>query len=47
MARQLPDEADDARKRAQTDGLDKAIIARLATRLIERAGECERMLDGK
>jgi serine/threonine-protein kinase HipA len=47
MAEQLPDEADDARKRAQAEGLDKAIIDRLATRLIERAGECERALAGK
>jgi serine/threonine-protein kinase HipA len=47
MAKQLPDEADDARRRAQAEGLDKAIIDRLATRLIERAGACERALDGK
>jgi serine/threonine-protein kinase HipA len=47
MAKQLPEEADDARKRAQAEGLDKAIIDRLATRLIERAGECERVLAGK
>lgn len=47
MAKQLPDEADDARKRAQAEGLDKAIIDRLATRLIKRAGECERVLAGK
>ncbi|MEA2894485.1 MAG: serine/threonine-protein kinase HipA [Bradyrhizobium sp.] len=47
MARQLPDEADDARTRAQAEGLDKAIIDRLATRLIERAGECARVLGGK
>jgi serine/threonine-protein kinase HipA len=47
MARQLPNEADDARRRAQAEGLDKTIIDRLATRLIERAGECERVLAGK
>jgi serine/threonine-protein kinase HipA len=47
MAKQLPDEADDARRRAQAEGLDKAIIDRLAMRLIERAGECERALAGK
>jgi serine/threonine-protein kinase HipA len=47
MAKQLPDEADDARKRAQAEGLDKAIIDRLATRLIERAGVCERALEEK
>jgi hypothetical protein len=44
MAKQLPDEADDARKRAQAEGLDKAIIDRLAKRLIARAGECARVL---
>jgi serine/threonine-protein kinase HipA len=47
MARQLPDEAGDARRRAQAEGLDNAIIDRLATRLIERAGECERVLAAK
>jgi serine/threonine-protein kinase HipA len=47
MARQLPDEANDIRTRAQAEGLDKAIIDRLATRLIERAGACERVLAGK
>jgi serine/threonine-protein kinase HipA len=47
MARQLPDEADDARKRAQAEGLDQAIIDRLAKRLIERASKCERALAGK
>jgi len=47
MAGQLPDEAADARTRAQAEGLDKAIIDRLAKRLIERAAECERVLAGK
>jgi len=47
MAKQLPDEANGARARAQTEGLDKAIIDRLATRLIERSNECQRTLDGK
>jgi hypothetical protein len=47
MAKQLPNEAADARKRAQAEGLDKAIIDRMATRLSERAGECERVLAGK
>jgi serine/threonine-protein kinase HipA len=47
MARQLPDEANDARKHAQAEGLDRAILDRLATRLIERAGACERALDAK
>jgi serine/threonine-protein kinase HipA len=44
MAKQLPDEAADARRRAQAEGLDKAIIDRLATRLIQRAVECARVL---
>ena len=47
MAKQLPDEADDVRRRAQADGLDKAVIDRLAMRLIERAGACQRALNGK
>jgi serine/threonine-protein kinase HipA len=47
MAKQLPDEANGARKRAQAEGLDNTIIDRLATQLIERANECQRMLDGK
>jgi serine/threonine-protein kinase HipA len=47
MAKQLPDEANDARKRAQAEGLGKAVIDRLATRLIERASACERALDEK
>ena len=47
MARQLPDEANDVRTRARAEGLDKAIIDRLATRLIERAGACERVLAGR
>jgi serine/threonine-protein kinase HipA len=47
MAKQLPDEAADARMRAQAEGLDKAVIDRLATRLIERASACERALNAK
>jgi serine/threonine-protein kinase HipA len=47
MATQLPDEANEARERARAEGLDKAIIDRLAARLIERADECRGMLDGK
>jgi serine/threonine-protein kinase HipA len=47
MANRLPDEAADASTRAQADGLDKAIIDRLTKRLIERAGQSERALDGK
>lgn len=44
MARQLPDEISDARKRAGGEGLDQAIIARLADRLTKRATECLRLL---
>jgi serine/threonine-protein kinase HipA len=47
MVKQLPDETNDVRKRVQTEGLDKAIIDRLASRLIERAGECARVLARK
>ena len=47
MAKQLPDEVNTARARAREEGLDEAIIERLATQLIERAGECERVLAGK
>jgi serine/threonine-protein kinase HipA len=44
MARRLPDEISDARKRARAEGLDHAIMGRLATRLTERAEECQRLL---
>lgn len=44
MARELPDEISDARKRAHKEGLDRAIMDRLATRLTERAKECQRLL---
>jgi serine/threonine-protein kinase HipA len=47
MARQLPDEASAARMRAQAEGLDDAAIDRLTARLIERAHECQRLLEGK
>jgi serine/threonine-protein kinase HipA len=47
MARQLPDQANDVRTRARAEGLDKTIIDRLATRLIKRADECERVLARK
>ena len=43
MAKQLPDEANAARRRAGEEGLDDAIIERLATQLIERADECRRV----
>lgn len=44
MTVQLPDEISDARKRAGEEGLNHAIIDRLATRLTERANECQRLL---
>lgn len=44
MAGQLPDEVSDARRRARAEGLDQGITDRLATRLIKRAGECQRQL---
>jgi serine/threonine-protein kinase HipA len=46
MAKQLPDEVSAARVRAREQGLGGAIIERLATKLIERANECERRLGG-
>ena len=46
MAKQLPDEVNIARTRAREEGLDEAIVERLATQLIERAGECGRSLSG-
>jgi len=46
MARQIPDQANAARARAREEGLDNAIIERLATQLIERARECGRLLCG-
>jgi serine/threonine-protein kinase HipA len=44
MAKQLPDEVNAARARAREEGLDEAIVERLATQLIKRAGECGRLL---
>jgi serine/threonine-protein kinase HipA len=44
MAAQIADETNDARTRAREEGLDHAIVERLATRLIERAKECQRLL---
>lgn len=44
MARQLPDEVAPARARAREEGLDRTIIDRLATRLTQRAQECQRLL---
>jgi serine/threonine-protein kinase HipA len=46
MASQLPDAVNAARARAHEEGLDNAIIERLATQLIERAGTCQRTLSG-
>ncbi|WP_128931923.1 type II toxin-antitoxin system HipA family toxin [Bradyrhizobium zhanjiangense] len=46
MAEQLPDFITAARARAQKEGLDNAIIGRLADRLIARAQACERLLKG-
>ncbi|MGM4954316.1 type II toxin-antitoxin system HipA family toxin [Bradyrhizobium barranii] len=44
MAEQLPDIVATVRKQAQKDGLDNAIIGRLAEHLIARAGQCRRLL---
>lgn len=44
MAEQLPDVVADARTQAKKEGLDNAIIERLATQLIARAKECQRLL---
>jgi serine/threonine-protein kinase HipA len=44
LASQLPDAVHAARGRAQEQGLDAPIIERLAAKLVERAGECERKL---
>jgi serine/threonine-protein kinase HipA len=46
MAKQLPDEVNAARTRAREEGLNATIVERLATQLIERAGECGRSLSG-
>ena len=46
MAKQIPDEVNAARARAREEGLKKAIVERLATQLIERAGQCQRSLNG-
>jgi len=44
MTTNLPDALNDVRKRAHDDGLDGAVIDRLAARLTQRAEECERTL---
>ena len=46
MAEQLPDIVTDVRAQAQKDGLDNAIIGRLAEHLIARAMQCRRLLGG-
>jgi serine/threonine-protein kinase HipA len=46
MARQLPDEATSASAVMREQGLDVAIVERLAGQLIERARACERTLAG-
>ena len=46
MAQRLPDEVNVTRVRAREQGLSAPVIERLAAKLIERAGECERRLGG-
>jgi serine/threonine-protein kinase HipA len=46
MAEQLPDIVTAVRAQAQKDGLDNAIIGRLAEHLIARAMQCRRLLSG-
>jgi serine/threonine-protein kinase HipA len=45
MAKQLPDDVNAARARGREEGLKETIIDRLATQLVKRAGECQRMLE--
>jgi serine/threonine-protein kinase HipA len=47
MAEKLPDEISAARKRARGEGLDHAIVGRLADRLTKRAADCQRLLRAK
>jgi serine/threonine-protein kinase HipA len=44
MAKQLPDEVAAARSQAREEGLNNALVERLATQLIDRAHECQRLL---
>jgi serine/threonine-protein kinase HipA len=44
MAKQLPDEVSAARALARKEGLNNALIDRLAAQLIDRAHECQRLL---
>ena len=46
MTKELPDEANNVRASAHEEGLNAPIIDRLITQLIERAGECQRLLGG-
>ncbi|MBB4259916.1 type II toxin-antitoxin system HipA family toxin [Bradyrhizobium sp. CIR3A] len=46
MAGQIPDLVNDIRARAQKEGLENAVIERLATALTKRAQDCERLLKG-
>jgi serine/threonine-protein kinase HipA len=46
MAKELPDEVTAARSRAREEGLNNVLVERLATQLIDRARECQRLLDG-
>jgi serine/threonine-protein kinase HipA len=43
-AKQLPDEVAAARSQAREEGLNNALVGRLATQLIDRARECQRLL---
>jgi serine/threonine-protein kinase HipA len=45
MAEQLPDAISQDTARARKEGLDQAIVDRLASRLTERAKECQRLLN--
>jgi len=44
MSKKLPDEAKAAQARARKEGLAERIVTRLVTQLIERAGDCGRLL---
>jgi serine/threonine-protein kinase HipA len=46
LAETLPDKLSDVCATAQAEGLDNAIIKRLAAKLIERAKDCQRILKG-
>ncbi|WFU80710.1 type II toxin-antitoxin system HipA family toxin [Bradyrhizobium sp. CIAT3101] len=46
MAERLPDHVTDICAAAQAEGLDNAIIKRLADKLVERAKDCRRILNG-